>query len=106
MDKKTASYLGFARKSGNLITGTDTCMRAGKSGRIKLLIICEDTAEGSKKKMVKLARDNGIEYRIFGSSEQLSHAAGHSSRYIFGITDAGFADVIIDQIDKNREVSL
>ena len=60
MDRKTASYLGLARKSGNLLTGTDTCTRAGRKGKIKLLIICEDTAEGSKKKMIKLAEDNNI----------------------------------------------
>lgn len=105
MDRKTASYLGFARKSGNLLTGTDTCTRAAKSGKLRLLIICEDTAEGTRKKMIKLARDNDIEYRLYGESEQLSHAAGYSSRYIFGITDANFADVIIEQIDKTREVS-
>ena len=105
MDRKTASYLGLTRKSGNLLTGTDTCTRAGRKGKIKLLIICEDTAEGSKKKMIKLAEDNNIPLRLYGSSEQLSHAAGYQSRYIFGITDANFADVITEQIDTNREVS-
>ena len=55
--------------------------------------------------MIKLAEDNNIPLRLYGSSEQLSHAAGYQSRYIFGITDANFADVITEQIDTNREVS-
>ena len=104
MKSKIYSYLGFAKKSGNLITGMHTCSMAAKAGRVKLMIISTDTSAGSMKKAVKMARDSNIKYRIFGESEQLSKVTGNVSRNIFGITDAHFADVIIKEIDKNEEV--
>ena len=99
------SYLGFAKKSGNLITGSHTCSMAAKKGRIKLMIISCDTSPGSIKKAVKMANDNNIRYRIFGNSDELSRITGTVSRNIFGITDADFADVIIKKIDNTEEVS-
>ena len=49
MKSKLESYLGFARKSGNLISGAGTCEINMAKGKVKLLIIAEDTAENSKK---------------------------------------------------------
>ena len=100
MIKKIDSYLGFAAKSGNLVTGTNTCMTPSVRRKIKLLLIAEDTSEGTAKKIIKTANDYNIEYRVFGESQHLSKVTGNSLRYIFGITDANFADVIIKQIDE------
>ena len=97
---KIDSYMGFAAKSGNLVTGYNTCMTPSVRKRIKLLIISEDSSDGTMKKMIKLAKDFNIEYRVFGESQHLSKVTGNSQRYIFGITDANFADVIIKQIDE------
>ena len=104
MRSKIYSYLGFAKKSGNLISGMHTCSMAAKAGRVKLMIISSDTSPGSLKKAVKLANDSKIRYRVFGESEELSKVTGNVSRNIFGITDANFADVIIKEIDKKEEV--
>lgn len=104
MRSKTDSYLGLAKKAGRLLTGTDTCRQAVKSGKLKLIIIAEDTAPGSLKKMRNAAVSHEIPWRVFGSSDELSRATGNSGRYVFGITDAGFADVIIKEIDGNKEV--
>ena len=104
MKNKVLSYLGFAKKSGNLITGTGTCMLPAMRKKIKLLIIAEGTADGSVDKVVTMANREGIDYRIYGLPEELSRASGVSLRHIFGITDAGFADVIIKEIDAEKEV--
>lgn len=104
MRSKTDSYLGLARKAGRLLTGTDTCRQAVRSGKLKLIIIAQDTAPGSLKKVKNAAESHGIPWRIFGNSDELSRITGSSGRYVFGITDAGFADVIIKEIDGNKEV--
>ena len=41
--------------------------------------------------------------RGYGSCEELSEMAGTGGRSIFGITDPNFANVILDEIDKDGE---
>ncbi|MGI6721828.1 MAG: L7Ae/L30e/S12e/Gadd45 family ribosomal protein [Anaerovoracaceae bacterium] len=103
MQKKIDSYFGFARKSGSLVSGAGTCEVLAGKGRLKLLIITEDTAEGSCRKMQRLARANNIPYRIYGNSDHLSHVTGMSGRNVFAVTDQGFADVITKEIDAEQK---
>ena len=73
MRSKLHSYMGFAKKSRNLIMGYNTCLFAMNKKKVKLLIIAEDTSE----------------------------KAGTGGRSIFGITDQNFAQVILKEIDKD-----
>lgn len=102
MKKKTHSYLGFARKSGNLLSGGNTCLIAGAKGRLKLLIIAEDASENSREKVIRLAKKTKTAYRIYGRTDDLSHATGMQGRSIFGVTDSNLADTIMDAIDKEQ----
>ena len=53
MNRKVISYLGFAKKSGNLLTGVNTCSFAMAKGKVKLMILAEDISENSRKKIMK-----------------------------------------------------
>jgi ribosomal protein L7Ae-like RNA K-turn-binding protein len=99
MGKKVDSYLGFAAKSRNLVSGYHTCLHAIKQKKLKLLILSEDLSENTVKKLSKLSKENEIPLRIYGKSEELSKATGSQDRGIFGITDGNFADVILKEID-------
>ncbi len=103
MKKKINSYMGFAKKSGNLISGGNTCTITGSKGRLKLLIIAEDASENSREKMVRLAEKTDTAYRIYGRADDLSHAIGTSGRSVFGVTDRNFADTIMNAIDEVQE---
>jgi ribosomal protein L7Ae-like RNA K-turn-binding protein len=100
MKKQTETYLGFAKKSGNLLAGYNTCVSAMNKGKIKLLIICEDVAENSMEKITGLARANQINYRIYGHSDRIGPVTGNPGRAIFGVTDSGFAETIAKAIDR------
>ena len=97
---KVESYMGFAARSRNLITGYNTCIMMMGKRRVKLLILSEDLAENTIKKMVSECNRNKVEYRIFGNSDDLSHITGKSGKGIFGITDNHFAEIICKEIDK------
>ncbi len=104
---KVYSYLGFAAKSRNLITGYNTCSMMMEKKKVRLLILTEDLVENTMKKMLQQCSRNQIEYRVFGESDDLSHATGNSGKGIFGITDRHFAEIIckeIDLIQSEREV--
>ena len=55
MRSKLESYLGFAKKSRNLISGTNTCLHGMNQGKIRLLILAEDLAENTMEKLKKAA---------------------------------------------------
>ena len=97
---KVCTYLGFAKKSGNLFMGAETCIINMKKGKVKLLIITKDSAENSKKKLVSSAEKYNVPYRVFGETDVLSHAAGSPGRTSFAIVDENFAKVLMENIDK------
>ncbi len=101
MRSKLHSYMGFAKKSRNLIMGYNTCLFAMNKKKVKLLIIAEDTSENTRKKIEKDAKKHQVTYRIYGTSDELSEMAGTGGRSIFGITDQNFAQVILKEIDKD-----
>lgn len=94
MRSKLHSYMGFAKKSRNLLMGYNTCVFAMNKGKVKLLIVAEDISENTGKKIEKEAKKHQVPYVVYGKSDDLSQMAGTGGRSIFGITDQNFADVI------------
>ena len=101
MKDKMLTYIGFAKKAGKLVAGSNACRFAMKKGRLKLLIIAEDASENTKNKMAGEAGSQGLPYKVYGYSDELSHTAGISGRMVFGITDDNFAKVITEQITES-----
>lgn len=98
-EHKLLTYMGFAARARKLVTGYNTCVQMMEKGRIKLLILCEDLAENSKKKMRTAADRNGVSCRICGTRSTLSHRTGNIDKGIYGIVDDHFAKVISEEID-------
>lgn len=104
---KVFSYLGFAARSRNLVTGYNTCILMAEKKKLKLLILTDDLADNTVKKLLQACSKNKIEYRIFGKADEIAHAVGKPGKGVFGITDSHFAEIIckeIDLIQSEREV--
>lgn len=103
---KFESYMGFAARSGNLVTGYNTCLMMLKKRQVKLLIIASDVSENTREKMAARCAACRVKYRIFADAESLSSMTGKNGKGVFGITDAHFAEIIeteIDRIQSERE---
>ena len=100
MNDKVLSYLGFARKSGNLVSGTGTCTVNLAKGRVKLMILAEDISENGEKKIMKEIRKSNVKYIKYGSSDEMSRMVGEQGRSVFAVLDEGFAKAILSEIDK------
>ena len=98
---KAEKYLGLARKAGKVVSGYQTCVHTISKGQIKLIIVAEDASDNTKKKFRVLCERHSVPFRIYGNSEDLSHITGLSGRGIFGITDNGFAEVIIKETEHD-----
>lgn len=103
MKKKIISYLGFAKKSGNLVSGVNTCTFAIAKGKAKLIIMSCDISENSEKKILKEIRKNNVPYVKYGESDELSHAVGAEGRNVFAVCDKNFAEVILKELDGESE---
>ena len=99
MKGKLESYLGFARRSKNIVFGAGTCELMMNKGKVHYLIIAEDAADNTKKKLASQAEWLEIPYSIYGLSDELSRMTGNPGRSVFGITDPHFADIIRKQIE-------
>ena len=89
---KALGYLGIARKAGFLVTGSENCGAAVRSGKVKLLMLAADASEnacsradsfvfGRKTPLRKLPLDK----------ETLSAATGVPGCTMLALTDIGLA---------------
>lgn len=102
-EKKLASYMGFASKAGKIAAGTNTSIFTMAKGKARLLIIASDMAENSKEKLILAARQNEVEYRVFGHADDLAHYTGKYGAGAFAVTDDNFAEVIAQTIDDTSK---
>ncbi len=103
MDKRILSFFGLAQRSGNLITGEDTCEYHIKKGHIRLLIVAQDASENTKKKFKDMCEFRGIQHIVFGERDELSAAIGKSNRAVYAIKDTAFANKIYSLIVESME---
>ncbi|SHI78991.1 Ribosomal protein L7Ae [Geosporobacter subterraneus DSM 17957] len=100
MPSKFFSLLGLAQRSGNLVTGEDTCEAYIKKGNIKLLIVAEDASANTKKKFHDLCSYRNIKMITYGDRDQMSHAIGKSNRAVYGIKDVAFSQTLLKLINE------
>ena len=60
-------------------------------------------AENSKEKLISAARQNEVEYRVFGHADDLAHYTGKYGAGAFAVTDDNFAEVIAQTIDDTSK---
>ncbi|MGI6733207.1 MAG: L7Ae/L30e/S12e/Gadd45 family ribosomal protein [Anaerovoracaceae bacterium] len=100
MREKIHSYLGFAKRSRNLISGYNSCIYGIERGKIHLLIITADLSENTKKKLLAVAESGNVQLRIYGTMEKMEEMTGEIGRGIYGITDKNLAEAIKGEIDR------
>lgn len=90
MNDKTRTLLGFASKSGRLVSGDNTCRAHKKS--IRLVILSEDCSEDTAQYYKKQYEDKCYQT---GDRYELGLAIGKSPRTVIGITNSQFAKSIV-----------
>lgn len=100
MDDRLLRFLGLCARAGRLICGVPLicdAMRAGRSGRVPLLVIeAADTSQNTHKRVTDRCAYYGVEaVRIAADGGELAHAVGHSG--VLGavaVTDRSMADAL------------
>ncbi len=100
MKERILNLLGFAQKSGNVLTGENTCEIYLKKRKVKLLIVSEDISENSLNKLMNLASTYKVKVYQFGNRDELSSAIGKCNRTAVGIKNEGFKKSLIKLFDE------
>ena len=93
---KILSLLGLARRAGKPVLGFTATCAAMEKGRIKLVIMAEDTAANTRKKMEKNCRRHGVVFHYFANREELGCAIGKKSQVVLGLPAHGLTDLIAE----------
>ncbi|GAB1475233.1 hypothetical protein MASR2M70_00650 [Bacillota bacterium] len=103
MREKIHSYLGFAKRSGNLISGYNSCLYCIKRGQAQLILITEDLSDNTKKKFLSVAESAGVKLRVNGTIDTMQEMTGEIGRGIYAITDENLAKAILSEIDGSGQ---
>ena len=91
MENKILGLIGLSAKSGRIAFGADSVKREMLKGKIKLLILAENSSERTKLKFKKIADEPKIPIIFFGTISNISNAIGKTNKAILGIMDMNLA---------------
>lgn len=94
INNKLYGILGLCSKAGELVAGSDVCVEYMKKGKLKLLIIAQDSSEKTKKNFKFLCDKNNLEYIEAGNIIDISNSIGKKNKAIIGIKNENFAKKI------------
>ncbi len=92
------SYLGFAKKAGKLVSGQGNCENALKSNKAMLVLLSNDTSPNTQKHFSDMANFRNVPIYLF-SGNQLGCAIGKEEHKTVVVTDKGFCEAIIKEIN-------
>ena len=95
MQSKLLTMMGFAQKSGNMVSGENTVELYIPRKKISLVIITEDASDNTRERFISMAERYQVPYIVWGDREILSHAIGKYNRAVYGVTNKKFSREIL-----------
>lgn len=92
--EKVFGLLGFARRAHKTASGEATVASYMKKGRVRLLLLAEDSSTHVTEKYRQWCDCIGVPTQRFGTKTALGLALGQSARSTVAILDDGFARAI------------
>lgn len=99
------SYLGFAKKAGKLVSGAGNTENAIKSMKAKLVLISGSASQNTKKHFFDMASYRNVPIYVL-DGDNLGSAIGKEEHKTICITDSGFANTVIKEINLNLGVKV
>lgn len=99
MNTKVKNLLSLAARSGNIVSGDETCINYLRKGAIYVLILAEDASDNTKKKFNDKSSFRNVPIRFWKGKEELGNTIGKTSRTVVGIIDKGFAEQILKYLE-------
>ena len=98
MKSRAHAMISLAMKAGKLVSGEDTCIKAVEKGKVKLVIIAQDSTFNTRKRFSNMCKHRNIPYIEWGTKECLGESIGKQYRAVICIIDKSFAQVIMEKL--------
>ena len=99
-ERKIRTLLGFAQRSGKLVSGDDLVLAYVKKGRAKLVIAAQDAAWNTKKEFYHIITKTSVPWYPWGEKAAIGWAIGKSPRALVALTDEGFAAALAELLQQ------
>lgn len=86
------SLLGFAKKAGKLVTGSNAVLRSILYGESEIVIVTVDAGKSVQEKFRRICEENEIAFFCIGNQGELERATGEKNKVIYSVVDAGFGN--------------
>ncbi|GAB7388258.1 YlxQ family RNA-binding protein [Bacillaceae bacterium] len=91
MRGKGFQLLGLAMRAGKLVTGEEQVVKAVRAKRAKLVLLAEDAAANTRKKIEDKCKFYEVPLLRAGNRAELGRAIGKRERVVIAVLDEGFA---------------
>jgi ribosomal protein L7Ae-like RNA K-turn-binding protein len=95
------ALLGLAQRAGAVVKGTQATRRSIRAGEVRLIVVAEDGSETQTKKVLPLARSQGVPWRSLGGRGDLGKAVGSGPLTMVGVTDPAFAKAFQERVGRD-----
>lgn len=87
--------VGLAARARKLVIGTESTLLALRKGRLSLILLASDASGLTKKNIHDKAKHYQVDVLEHYSASELSHAIGRHDIKVIGVTDQGFANLLM-----------
>jgi ribosomal protein L7Ae-like RNA K-turn-binding protein len=91
---RTLQLLGLAMRAGKVISGEESVLREVRAKAVYLVILANDVAPTTEKKLTDKCRSYQIPLLKYGTRVQLGQAIGKGERVVLAIREPGFTRAI------------
>lgn len=85
------NILGLAQRAGKCVSGTEQIIQEIRKQKVYLILIANDCAQTTKKKLIDKSESYQIPYIETANRVELGNAIGKEERVAIALSDKGFA---------------
>lgn len=90
LTNKVITLLGFAKKSGAIAVGEQSCLKAIKSNKTELVFLASDAGPNTQKRITDKCKYYNVQLNTSYDKKTLGQAIGYTERIVIGILDPNF----------------
>ena len=95
------ALLGLAQRAGAVVKGTVATRHALRRREAKLVLVAEDGSETQRRKILPLAKAQGVPLETLAVQNELGAALGSGPLAVVAVTRSGFAKQLMVRLGRD-----